>query len=165
VVSTGGGAVGQPLLLAALEAARRSPAPELPWLILAGFRPADEIAAMRDAAPSFVRVEPFVDDLAGVLSAARVSVSQAGYNTVCDVLAANVPAVLSPYAADGETEQARRVAALAAAGRAVLLAEPPAAAGLLAAIGRARALVPSPPPALDGAERAAALLVEAARRT
>ena len=39
---------------------------------------------------------------------ASVSVSQCGYNTALDVLVAQVPAIMVPYAPPGENEQRRR---------------------------------------------------------
>ena len=53
-------------------------------------------------------MERFRKDLAGLMASARVSVSQAGYNTVCDMLVAGCQSVLVPYASGGETEQSLR---------------------------------------------------------
>ena len=53
----------------------------------------------------------------------RVSVSQAGYNTVLDILAARARAVLVPFAAERETEQLLRAEALAERGIAALVRE------------------------------------------
>jgi predicted glycosyltransferase len=160
VVSAGGGAVGRALIASAARAARLLPPPDLPWLLLPGLD-GSEPAPAGDL-PDFVKVSPFVPDLAGLLARARVSVSQAGYNTVADIAAAGVPAVLVPFAAGGETEQARRADLLAAAGRAVMLREADLSPdALLAAIAAARRLVPPQSPAAAGADRAAALLVAA----
>jgi predicted glycosyltransferase len=43
-------------------------------------------------------------------------VSQAGYNTVLDILSAGVPAVVVPFASERETEQSLRAQRLAASG-------------------------------------------------
>lgn len=118
VVSAGGGAVGRALVQAALAAARMRPGR---WLVLTGPNMADE--ALAGVQAPGVQVERFRKDFAALLAAAKVSVSQAGYNTVADLLVAGTRAVLVPFAADGETEQAERARRLAAMGRAVVLAE------------------------------------------
>lgn len=144
VVSVGGGAVGARLLAAALAARPLTRLSSARWLVLAG----PNAGALPDAGPdAAVSVRSFVPDLAAHLARARVSVSQAGYNTVADLAAAGCRAVLVPYAAGGETEQARRASLLAGQGRAVMLEEAaldPAA--LASAIDAALAL---PAPAID----------------
>ncbi|MEQ8702208.1 MAG: glycosyltransferase, partial [Bauldia litoralis] len=50
-------------------------------------------------------------------------VSQAGYNTVVDILQARARAVLVPFARDGETEQTLRAETLARRGLARVVAE------------------------------------------
>jgi predicted glycosyltransferase len=49
-----------------------------------------------------------------MLRRCRVSVSQAGYNTILNILAARVPAVVVPFASERETEQRLRAERLAA---------------------------------------------------
>ncbi len=68
-------------------------------------------------------IERFRDDFAALLAGCRVSVSQAGYNTVLDILAARARAVLVPFAAERETEQLLRAERLAARGAAELVRE------------------------------------------
>ena len=48
-----------------------------------------------------------------MLRCCRVSVSQAGYNTMLDILAARAPAVVVPFASERETEQRLRAERLA----------------------------------------------------
>ncbi len=157
VVSVGGGAVGARLVAAALAARPLSLLAEARWLVLTG----PNAAARPEAPPEAgVSVRSFVPDLAARLARARVSVSQAGYNTVADLLAARCRAVLVPYAEGGETEQPRRAALLAARGLAVAVDEASLdPATLAAAIDRAMAL---PEPALhlplDGADRTRAII-------
>ena len=118
VVSAGGGAAGYALLRAALAARRGGCLAGLPWLLLAGSNlPDAEFAALRRDAPAGVAVERFAADFAALLRGCRVSVSQAGYNTVLDILAARARAVLVPFAAERETEQLLRAERLAALGR------------------------------------------------
>jgi predicted glycosyltransferase len=161
VVSAGGGAAGRALLDAALEACRQGCLAGLPWLLLAGTNlPEAEFAALRRAAPPFVTIERFRRDFAGLLRQCRVSVSQAGYNTVLDILAARARAVLVPFAAERETEQLMRAERLMALGAAELVREseltPP---NLAAAIERAAAREP-PGLVIDtaGATRSARLI-------
>ena len=144
VVSVGGGAVGARLVAAALAARPLGPMADARWLLLAGPNAA---AVPEVSTPEGVSVRAFVPDLAARLARARVSVSQAGYNTVADLIAARCRAVLVPYAAGGETEQPRRAALLAERGLAVVMDEAsldPAA--LAAAMEQALAM---PPPAAD----------------
>jgi predicted glycosyltransferase len=124
VVSAGGGAVGGPLLEAALRARPLTSLAARPWLVLTGPNlPAPVQALLATQANGAVQVERFVPDLAQVLSQAEVSISQAGYNTVADILAAGCRSVLIPYGRDGETEQGDRAALLQARGAAVVVGE------------------------------------------
>ena len=161
VVSAGGGAAGRALLGAALEARRQGCLACLPWLLLAGTNlPEAEFAALRRAAPSFVTIERFRRDFGSLLRQCRVSVSQAGYNTVLDILAARARAVLVPFAAERETEQLMRAERLAALGAAELVRESELTPShLAAAIERAAACEP-PAVAIDtaGAARSARLV-------
>src|SRR5690606_24439847 len=68
-------------------------------------------------------VERARPDFPDLLKRARASVSQAGYNTVLDILTAGCPAVLVPFAQVKETEQQQRAEALARRGRAVVTSE------------------------------------------
>jgi len=123
VVSAGGGAVGAGLITAALEAARAWPDVGA-WLGITGPNlPQSGFDRMADAAPPNVTLVRFRTDFGPVLAAARLSVSQAGYNTVGDVLQAGCAAILVPYATLGETEQADRAARLGAMGRATVVPE------------------------------------------
>jgi predicted glycosyltransferase len=87
-------------------------------------------------------------------------VSQAGYNTVLDILAARARAVLVPFAAERETEQLIRAEHLAARGAVELVRESELSPGVLgAAIERAASREPRPIALdTDGARRSAALI-------
>ncbi len=65
---------------------------------------------------SGIIVERWRADLPALFRNCAVSVSQAGYNTVMDLLRARARAVLVPFAEGGETEQTLRARALAARG-------------------------------------------------
>ncbi len=161
VVSVGGGAAGRALVIAALEARRGGCLAERGWRILAGASlTEEEFATIRDTAPAGVIIERFRRDFAPLLRRCHVSVSQAGYNTVLDILAARTRAVLVPFAAERETEQSIRAEHLAARGAAVLVRESDLTpATLAAAIECAAAREPRPMVlATDGARRSAALI-------
>lgn len=164
VVSAGGGAVGSALLAAALAARPLTRFRDDPWLLVAGANIPDvrfELLA-RDVAPP-VTLARHRDDLAALVGRARASVSQAGYNTVAEGLAAGARMVLVPFAAGTEDEQTRRAARLAGLGLVVHVPEAGLTPEALAlAVDRA-ALTPRPDPAtfdLDGARRTAALVRE-----
>lgn len=149
VVSVGGGRVGAKLVEAAITASRGSP---WRWRVLA------------DAPPTRTGnliVEPPRRDFPGLLARARASVSQAGYNTVVDILAAGVRAVLVPFAAEGEREQTIRAQALARSGRAALVDEGELTAARLTAALAQVLDRPVPPLAvrLDGAAESARMIL------
>jgi len=164
IVSCGGGAVAEVLLGAALDArplSRR--AEDTVWRILIGHDvPAGAFAAYRERAAAGVVVERARKDFPELLKRARLSVSQAGYNTVLDILTAGVPAVFVPFAQADETEQSQRAEALAHHGRAVVAPE----AGLTperlaAAVDDALALPRGHHEVLlGGAEKSAEILLE-----
>ncbi len=117
IVSAGGGAAGRALLQNALDARRSGCLAGLPWRLITGINlPESDFTALCAEAPAGVTVERFQDNFVRLLHGCRVSVSQAGYNTVLDILAARARAVLVPFAASRETEQLVRAARLAALG-------------------------------------------------
>lgn len=164
VVSAGGGAVGAALVGAAIEAARAMPGLRR-WSVITGPNLADaDYDAFAATAPDNVTLHRFRSDFTSLLASARVSVSQAGYNTVADILQAGCRALLIPYAAQGETEQTTRAAKLEKLGRAVMLAEaelsgPAVAKGIEAAL--AQDIAAGPARVLtDGARRSAGIMAE-----
>ncbi len=111
-------------------------------------------------------VEPTRPDSPALIARARLSGSQAGYNTAGDLLGARARAVLVPFADGRENEQSLRAAALAARGLALCLDEAELTPDMLAkAIDR---VADAPRPIhgirLDGAARSAALLLGWCRR-
>ena len=130
IVSAGGGAVGLELLESAIAARPYSELRGRRWRLLVGGNvAAAEFDALQNRAGNGVTgmtgvtVERNRPDFAALLGACAVSVSQAGYNTVLDTIAANCRTVLVPFSRHGETEQAHRAEKIAGLGRAVLLAE------------------------------------------
>jgi predicted glycosyltransferase len=171
IVSGGGGEVAGPLFRAALEARALSrTAGRRPWRLVTGpyLAPGERTALEAraaaepplDAGPAVV-VETFRPDLPALLARAALSVSQAGYNTVLDVVASGARAVLVPYEGSGD-EQPLRAGLLAERGLAeVVPAAALAPAALAAAIDRALARPEAPAAAgldLGGARRSVACL-------
>ena len=163
VVSAGGGAFGAPLLRAAVEAARGM---SETFLVATGRNGDPAVRAeLVASAPPNVRVAEHVDRLADRMAGARVSVSQAGYNTAADLLRAQAHgtrAVLVPSDVYGQNEQATRARLMARAGRATVLPE-----SRLTPQRLARAIREAPEPVavpvdMNGAARTAELLADLA---
>jgi predicted glycosyltransferase len=70
--------------------------------------------------------------LSALLAQASISVSQAGYNTVLDVVRSGARPVLVPYAEHGETEQRMRASRLRELDLAVVVDAPETSAASLA---------------------------------
>ncbi len=114
LVSAGGGAVGAALLRMVLAARPLSLLAEAPWRLLIGPNlPEADFRALAEAAPAGVTVERARPDFAALLTRARLSISQGGYNTLMEVLASGVPGVVVPFAGGTETEQTQRAGVLA----------------------------------------------------
>jgi predicted glycosyltransferase len=115
IVSVGGGAVGAPLLEAAIAARPRTPLAGSLWRLLVGANlPEAHRAAL--AAGEGIVIEPARADFRTLLANATLSISQAGYNTVVETLGCADRAVLVPFGTARETEQADRAQALAERG-------------------------------------------------
>jgi len=162
MVSAGGGAAGATLARLAPLAARRTAA----LFLVSDHRSEPAGGGFRSGqggAPANLSVFRFRQDFRQLLAAVGVSVSQAGYNTVCDVLQAGCRSLLVPFTEGGETEQAARAWRLEQLGLASIIAEEGLTAEDLADAVAAGAGKP-PPNAhaidLDGAARSADLLSE-----
>jgi predicted glycosyltransferase len=138
------------------------------WRLIAGPNlPQKDYEALARQAPAGVFLERFRGDFQTLLRHCHLSISQAGYNTILDVLQAGARAVVVPFAEGGETEQALRARILAERGLvhvadARALSGPEGAATLAQAVERA---VEAPAPVLgpldlDGARRAAEYVAE-----
>jgi len=124
VVSAGGGAVGAPLLRAAIAARPLTSLADRKWRILVGPNvPEADQAALSEAASASVIVEPTRVDFPDLLANAALSISQAGYNTVVETLCHADRAVLVPFGTARETEQADRARVLVERG--MVAAVPP----------------------------------------
>ncbi len=165
IVSTGGGAVAMPLVSAALQARPRTALSRATWRLLIGQNLSEErFRQLRSRAADGVVVERARPDFRNLLKHCALSISQAGYNTVMDVLSSGAPAVVVPFAGGAETEQSLRSGALAERGWLTVVAErglsgESLARGVAAALARGR---PAPGAALDrdGARTTARYLAE-----
>jgi predicted glycosyltransferase len=118
IVSAGGGAFGRGMLMSALLArAACTRGRAFRWRLLVGDNlPERDFRALELAAPTGVKVQRARPDFGRRLRVAALSISQAGYNTCVQTMAAGCPAVLVPFAGGAETEQTTRARAMAAAG-------------------------------------------------
>lgn len=162
LVSAGGSAAGLPLWRAALAAARLRP--ERRWRLLVGHgvNEADFVALAGQAGSNAI-VERARRDFASLLRAADLSISQAGYNTVLDLAAADARALLVPFAEGGEKEQDLRAQALTQRGLASALPQDALSGDRLAQAADAALKEPRPDwSALrgDGAGRSADILLD-----
>ena len=169
LVSAGGGAVGKPLVEAALAARPLSSARHLPWRIVLGPQyPEREGAMLLANPPPGVLVEAFRPDLAAGFPGCALSISQAGYNTVLELVAAGTRAIVVPFSTGAENEQADRARRLAERGLLAVVEEKTLTAVVLAAAIDLALAGPRPAPGgglrLDGASETAALLIEAVAR-
>jgi predicted glycosyltransferase len=115
LVSGGGGRFAERLYLAAIAAHEllRSAAP--PMTIVAGPLCGDDVlnrlCRAADMRPG-IRIARTVDDLASEMRASALSVSQCGYNTALDIVRSGAPALVVPFAGNGDGEQSDRAARL-----------------------------------------------------
>jgi len=123
VVSAGGGAAGAMLVKAAVAAAHLTNSGRR-WCLVAGPNlPQPDFEAATASAPPHVEIFRFRKDFPALLASAELSISQSGYNTVCDVLQAGCRAIYVPFAAGGETEQTVRAERLELMGLSTMIAE------------------------------------------
>lgn len=117
VVSAGGGAFGEHVLRAAIKARPLSRLADVPWRILVGHNlPERRFVRLKADSADGLIIERNRSDFATLLRNCAVSVSQGGYNTVVEIIAAGVRAVIIPYADEREKEQAVRARLLSAHG-------------------------------------------------
>jgi predicted glycosyltransferase len=143
-----------------------------PWRLITGPYCPPEVQAELTAAvatlprlgdrPAVV-IEAFRDDFVQVLRGAALSISQAGYNTVLDLVQSGVPGVVVPYEGSGD-EQPLRARLLAERGLLMVVEERALTPARLAAAMGAALDAPGFPASvqldLDGAGRSAEILAE-----
>jgi len=157
LVSAGGSDTGSKILETAIAARPLTRLRHKVWRILVS--PAiDETIfhQLQQLAGNGIEVERNRPDFPALLRHASLSISQAGYNTITDILANGVAAVVIPFAESGEVEQSLRAQRLQACGRLVMLQQDQlSAANLASAIERACDFDTSIAVNLDGAANSA----------
>ena len=105
VASAGGGSVGKPILESATRAFDQlniEPRPRLfiytgPYIAESEF---EDLKALANS--QRIQISRFTSNFLSRLTAADISISMAGYNTTMNILAAGVPALVWPFAANRE---------------------------------------------------------------
>jgi predicted glycosyltransferase len=170
IVSAGGGAVGERLLEAAIEAKPLSSLRARTWRVLAGGNlpcPAQQRLAELAQRAGGIELEASRADFTTLLANCALSISQAGYNTLLETVQAGARAVVVPFAGGAETEQTLRARSFAARGLLEVLEEAALSPRALAAAVDRAAARPSPGRErvdLGGARRSAALIARRAGR-
>lgn len=134
LVSAGGSNTGFKILETALAARPLSKLAGSRWRILVS--PAIDNAKLQQlqqAADTNLIIEPNRPDFSALVKRARISISQAGYNTITDILASKTRAVVIPFAEADEIEQTLRARKLQLLGRLVILPHDELSAEQLAA--------------------------------
>ena len=168
IISTGGGAVSDDMLQAAIDSRTLSPLADAPWRVLIGHNlPEDDFNAYRASAPAGITVERSRPDFPRLIANCRLSISQGGYNTVMEVLAARARAVCIPYAGGLESEQTLRCDLLARKGAIEVVGPgdvtaPSVAAAIARALDRPDDI--SVPVDMSGAQKSGDLLMSALDR-
>jgi predicted glycosyltransferase len=109
IVSAGGGAVSEQLFRAAIAARKETALSGRRWRILAGHAlPQTILDQLKMDAPEGVTVERARPDFTTLMANCTISISQGGYNTVMEMIAAQTRGVIVPYAGGLETEQTLR---------------------------------------------------------
>jgi predicted glycosyltransferase len=122
LVSAGGSDTGLQILRTALAAKPLSACRDLHWrLLVSPAISAADFKQLQELADDGVSVERNRSDFSELIKRARLSISQAGYNTMTDLLNSDTPAVVIPYAEADEIEQTLRARALQARGRLIAL--------------------------------------------
>lgn len=161
VVAAGGGRVGRNLMRLAMEAKPLTRLKDARWMCVTGplMATEDREALLQLGAQTGVRIAGFRPDLVALFANARVAISQAGYNTVADLIAARCRAVLVPLAEGVETEQSDRAVRLAERRLAVVREENGLTPQQLAeAIDEASSLPPIPEMRFGGAVETARIV-------
>ena len=168
ILSAGGGAVGAGLLEAAIRAKPLTSLRDRTWRVLAGDNlPGAEFRALAKlvAGGTGIELERSRPDFTTLLANCALSVSQAWYNTLMEIVSAGARAVVVPFAGGHETEQTLRARCFAGRGLLELVDQSALTPETLAAAIDLAARKPRPSPGainLDGAQRSAASIVQLA---
>ena len=122
LVSAGGSATGLQILQTALRAKPLSSLNHLHWrLLVSQAIPAADFKQLQAMAGDGITVERNRPDFSELIKRAQLSISQAGYNTMTDLLNSDTAAVVIPFADADEKEQSLRAHALQARARVIAL--------------------------------------------
>ena len=109
IVSAGGGAVGYATLPKIFKLRNKVSISDFPWRFVTGpHMPLEVFKELKEKETKDTLVERSRPDLPAVISRAKLSISQAGYNTIAEIMDAGTPAVVIPYEGGVETEQRLR---------------------------------------------------------
>jgi predicted glycosyltransferase len=129
LVSAGGGAMGDALMRAAIQARAESALADKRWRVLVGIKvPDEEYQALVQLASEYgedggIVVERARGDFPTLLMNCALSISQGGYNTLMECMHAGCRSIIVPYAGGLETEQTLRAELLEKRGAVTVLAE------------------------------------------
>ncbi len=113
IISAGGGAVGEKLLLTNLDLALNHANKQQIWRFLIGPNLAKTcVTKLKSLASDNINdniiIENVRPDFRDLLAKSKLSISQAGYNSVMDLMVTKTPAILIPFAEGSESEQSLR---------------------------------------------------------
>jgi predicted glycosyltransferase len=109
IVSAGGGAVGEDLYHHTLEAAKTNLGSTYQWHFLIGYNiPEQQFQRLLSSQNSNIRIDRNRPDFTDLLSQSKISLSQAGYNTVMDIVQSGAHGIVIPFEGIGEKEQLLR---------------------------------------------------------
>jgi predicted glycosyltransferase len=124
LVSAGGGAVGEKLYRTAIDASMHTGGKKFDWHIVVGNNLSQaEFSKLAASQSDNLTIERNRTDFLQLLSRCAVSVSQAGYNTMMDILLTSTPALVVPFEGHSEQEQLIRAMAFADEKRLTVLRE------------------------------------------
>ena len=160
LVSAGGSVTGYKILKTAIEARPLCRLKHVKWRILVSHSISDSMfEELQQLATDDIRVERNRPDFSELVKRARLSISQAGYNTITDILNSDTEAVVIPYAEADELEQTLRAKKFQDVGRVIMLPQADLSAITLAeAIDRAGGLHTSLEVNLAGASNSVNLI-------
>ena len=125
-----------------------------------------QFRALQQLAGEGFHIERNRPDFSNLVKRARLSISQAGYNTITDILNSDTPAVVIPYAEADEVEQTIRAQKLQNCGRLVVLQQGDLSpAAMATAIAKADQQNSALEVNLAGGTNSASLILEWLRRT
>jgi predicted glycosyltransferase len=105
IVSAGGGAAGESLYRIAAEASQLGPDGFVWHLLIGRGLPQEFFEEITSKAHANLIVEWARSDFPDLLASAALSISQAGYNTMLDIVNADVNSITVPFSDGGEVEQ------------------------------------------------------------